>query len=105
MRHRVFIGFIIAEAVCLLFFYLFSLLEIERRRPEVDARRELVRVLMLTDLAVWTEARYTRHPSQADLFSPFQDSPSSIEHFPAGSLIAPPWRGGRRGGYGHHFER
>ena len=55
-------------------------------------RRELVRRLGLTDLAIWTEARYTRHPSQADLFAPFQDGPSSLEHFPAGSVVAAPDR-------------
>jgi hypothetical protein len=49
----------------------------------------LVRFLSLTDFAIWTEARYTRHPSQADRFTPFQDFPSSLEHFPAGSIIAP----------------
>lgn len=49
----------------------------------------LVSRLGLTDFALWTEARYTRNPSQADLFTPFQDFPSSLEHFPAGSLLAP----------------
>ncbi len=44
----------------------------------------------LTDLALFTEARYTRHPSQADLHSAFQDHPLAFEHFPSGSLIAPP---------------
>jgi hypothetical protein len=56
---------------------------------DLPARRELVGVLSLTDLALWTEARYTRHPSMADLFSPFQDHPGAFEHFPAGSLMAP----------------
>jgi hypothetical protein len=56
---------------------------------ELRARRELVSSLSLTDLSLWTEARYTRHPSMADLFSPFQDNPASFEHFPAGSLMAP----------------
>ena len=56
----------------------------------MHSKRVLVRELMLTDLAVWTKARYTRHPSQADLFTPFQDYPASVEHFPAGSIIAPP---------------
>lgn len=53
-------------------------------------RRQIVRQLQLTDLAIWTEARYTRHPSQADLFTPFQEFPGALEHFPAGSLLAPP---------------
>jgi len=55
-------------------------------------RATLVRQLALTDLALWSEARYTRHPSQADLFTPFQEFPGSMEHFPAGSLINPPPR-------------
>lgn len=50
----------------------------------------LVRSLGLTDLALWTEARYTRHPTQTDFFSPFQDLPGGMEHFPAGALISPP---------------
>ena len=50
----------------------------------------LVRQLQLTDLCLFTEARYTRHPSQADLHSPFQDHPLALEHFPSGSLLLPP---------------
>lgn len=63
------------------------------RDPREQAgRAELVRELGLTDLAIWTEARYTRHPSQADFFSAFQDSPGALEHFPAGSVVSPPAR-------------
>ncbi len=50
----------------------------------------LVRSLGLTDLCLFTEARYTRHPSQADLHTPFQDHPLALEHFPSGSLLTPP---------------
>jgi hypothetical protein len=53
-------------------------------------RLRLVAQLRLTDLALFTEARYTRHPSQADLHSAFQDHPLALEHFPTGSLIGPP---------------
>jgi hypothetical protein len=53
-------------------------------------RADLVRQLGLSDLALFTEARYTRHPSQADLHSAFQDHPMSFDYFPSGSLIAPP---------------
>jgi hypothetical protein len=63
-----------------------------RTQEEIPRKQELVRRLELTDLAIWTEARYTRHPSQADFFAPFQDGPSSLEHFPAGSVVAPPDR-------------
>jgi hypothetical protein len=52
--------------------------------------RSLVGQLELTDLCLFTEARYTRHLSQADLHTPFQDHPLSLEHFPSGSFLAPP---------------
>ncbi|WP_303720720.1 hypothetical protein [Malonomonas rubra] len=53
------------------------------------ANRQLVKQLGLTDLSIWSEARYTRHPSQADLFTAFQDYPGAFDHFPAGSIIGP----------------
>jgi hypothetical protein len=58
--------------------------------PEAGVARALVRELRLTDLCLFTEARYTRHPSQADLHTPFQDHPLALEHFPSGSLLGPP---------------
>lgn len=63
------------------------------RRLDKEAlleRREIVRLLTLTDLCLVTEARYTRHPSMADLSTPFQDHPTSLEHFPSGAIIAVP---------------
>jgi len=54
------------------------------------ANRELVRELQITDLCLFTEARYTRHPAMADRHAPFQDHPLSLEHFPTGSLVHPP---------------
>ena len=90
VRHKVFLGFTLFQIVVLSILLLQGwLTAIERNRDEVPAKRELVRHLKLTDLSLWTEARYTRHPSQADIFTPFQDFPSSLEHFPAGSIIAP----------------
>jgi hypothetical protein len=50
----------------------------------------LAEQLGLTDTALFTEARYTRHRSLADLHSAFQDAPMAIDHFPAGSLAPPP---------------
>lgn len=50
----------------------------------------LVERLGLTDPVLFTEARYTRHPTQADLQSAFQDHPVAFEHFPSGSLVPPP---------------
>ena len=44
----------------------------------------------LTDPALFNEARYARHASQADRHAAFQDHPLALEHFPAGSLVPPP---------------
>ncbi len=57
---------------------------------ELGRTRALAASLDLTDLALWNEARYTRHLSQADLATAFQDHPVSFEHFPSGSIVAPP---------------
>lgn len=63
-----------------------------RARGEAAARvaADVVRRLSLTDLALFPEARYTRHPSMADRFAPFGDHPHALEHFPSGSLVTPP---------------
>lgn len=59
-------------------------------RPALAEKAAMVREYGLTDLCLFTDARYTRHPSMADLNTPFQDYPLSFEHFPSGSLIPPP---------------
>jgi len=58
--------------------------------PDLKEMAATVKRLELTDLSIFTEARYTRHPSQADLHSAFQDHPLSLEHFPSGSFVKPP---------------
>lgn len=58
--------------------------------PELTQRSTLAKKLLLTDLCLFTEARYTRHPALADLHSPFQEHPVALEHFPSGSLVTPP---------------
>jgi len=63
-------------------------------RGHVEAQRlartaGLAADLELTDLSLFTEARYTRHLTQADRHAPFQDHPMALEHFPSGSLVAP----------------
>ena len=62
----------------------------EAARERRELMQEQVRTLDLTDLALFTEARYIRHLSQADRHTPFQDHPLSLEHFPSGSIISPP---------------
>jgi hypothetical protein len=64
-----------------------------RRSGDGSALRQkgqLVRRLGLTDLCLFTDARYCRHPSMADRNTAFQDYPMSFEHFPSGSLLIPP---------------
>jgi hypothetical protein len=58
--------------------------------PDRRCNRQLVRVFELTDMAIWTGARYTRHLSQADTFSAFQDSMGALERFPEGVLAPLP---------------
>lgn len=58
----------------------------ERRQSSIA----LVRGLGLTDLCLFTEARYTRHPAMADRHAAFQDHPMGLDHFPSGSLVTPP---------------
>jgi hypothetical protein len=62
----------------------------ENAGPGLKEKAMLVERLELTDLCLFTDARYARHPSMADLHTPFQDSPLSVEHFPSGTLILPP---------------
>lgn len=59
-------------------------------RARMAASADLVRGAGLTDLALFTEARYTRNPALADLHTPFQDSPLAFEHFPSGSFAPMP---------------
>lgn len=59
-------------------------------RPALAEKAALVRAYGLTDLCLFTDARYTRNPAMADLNTPFQDYPQAFEHFPSGSLMPPP---------------
>ena len=87
--------FITGTAVCitllalLLFAYPRSAAVADRAISSA-ANRKLVKELGLTDICLFTEARYTRHVSQADLHAPFQDHPGSRDYFPSGSLLLPP---------------
>ncbi len=58
--------------------------------PSLRRKAEMVRRIGLSDLCLFTEASYTRHLTQADLHTAFQDYPMSLEHFPSGSILPPP---------------
>ncbi|MGQ9656127.1 MAG: hypothetical protein ACUVXD_18900 [Thermodesulfobacteriota bacterium] len=60
-----------------------------RSQERLEAEKGLVRRLGITDLCLFTDSRYSRHPSQADLHSAFQDNPGSFDLFPSGSIVAP----------------
>ncbi len=77
-----------------LFLFIATVVDSGRRQDAavatLEKRADMVREYGLTDLALFTEARYTRHISQSDLHSAFQDHPMSLEHFPSGSFYLPP---------------
>ncbi len=62
----------------------------EKAAAVLSLKSRVVEELALTDLCLFTEASYTRHLTQADMNTPFQEHPLSLEHFPSGSLVAPP---------------
>lgn len=67
-----------------------ALLGANKAEMTLHSASELAKTLQLTDLSLFTEARYTRHPSQADRHAPFQDHPMALDHFPSGSFVLPP---------------
>ena len=89
-KSSVFAATVVLELAVLSLLFLHAAQRRESATPELAERAALVRDLGLTDLCLFTEARYTRHPTQADRHAPFQDGPLSIEHFPSGSLLGPP---------------
>jgi hypothetical protein len=50
----------------------------------------MVRTLAVTDLCLFTETPYTRHPAVTDRHAPFRDHPMALERFPSGALMPPP---------------
>ncbi len=69
--------------------YMLSRNEDRRHKVRLSEIRTLVNQLGLSDLALTTEARYTRHPAVSDPVAPFMDHPGAIEHFPSGSFSQP----------------
>jgi hypothetical protein len=70
---------------------LYSQLKQQRVVHEVEKQQvlQVVNSLGISDLAVSTEARYTRHPAASDPVVPFMDHPGALEHFPSGSYFHP----------------
>jgi hypothetical protein len=89
-KSDVFLFSLSAAVCCIALIFVHAHLIKKYRLPVLRERIEMVGTLELTDICIFTDARYTRHPSMADLHTPFQDHPMSFEHFPSGSLITPP---------------
>jgi hypothetical protein len=89
-RSNLFLIFLAANIFLLGVMFVHASFRTRMDMPSLKAKGEMVKQLGLTDLCLFTEASYTRHPSQTDLQTPFQDSPFSLEHFPSGSLMTPP---------------
>lgn len=85
--------FFASAALAILLFFVMAMHASRRQRGDLEvlrSKRLMVRALQLTDIALFTDARYIRHLSQADLHTPFQEHPAALEHFPSGSLVSPP---------------
>ncbi len=89
-KSTVFLLLTALQALALGAFLLHASLARRSLLPQLQRSRRLAAALELTDLALFNEARYTRHPTQADLHTAFQDHPLALEHFPTGSLVPPP---------------
>lgn len=89
-KSNLFFLYLTILVILLLLMFVHASVKKETEARMIQEKGEMVSTLGLTDLCLFTEASYTRHLSQADLHTPFQDSPMSLEHFPSGSIAAPP---------------
>jgi hypothetical protein len=89
-KSNFFLLYLILNSLLLLFLVAHAFFHETNAGPLLRENSELAKRLELTDLCLSTEASYTRHLTQADLNTPFQDSPLSLEHFPSGSILMPP---------------
>ena len=91
-KANAFLLFVAAMVLILGFIFVHAHRRIEGDLPRLQQLGLVVQHHGLTDLCLATDARYTRHPSQADWHTAFQSHPMALDHFPSGSLIRPPDR-------------
>jgi hypothetical protein len=89
-KSSIFLLFVLGSTLALCFVLVKARLQSMDDIPRLRQQIKVVESLQLTDLCLATEARHTRHPSQADRHSPFQSHPGALDHFPSGSIILPP---------------
>jgi hypothetical protein len=88
-KSNIFIGWLLVITCALFLVFVHAYYRGLNDAPFLRERMSIVKEAELTDLCLFTEARYTRNPAVADFATPFQDHPASMEHFPSGSIIAP----------------
>jgi hypothetical protein len=89
-KSDVFLIVLSAGAVLAVLMFIHVSLHVHAGEAALRAQAELAGKLGLTDLCLFTEANYTRHPSQADMHTPFGNGPASLDLFPSGAFIMPP---------------
>ncbi len=86
-------GLLFILVISILCFDLLLINQLSSRQRSYEQDKTLMRLIVgelgCSDLAVATEARYTRHPSVSDGVVPFMDHPADIGHFPTGSFWLP----------------
>ena len=89
-KSNFFVAYVVFNLIVFSLVFVHAHRQNESARPALREKAVFVERLQLTDLCLFTDARYARHPSMADFHSPFQDSPMSMEHFPSGTILFPP---------------
>jgi len=89
-KSNLFLLYLTANFFVLFFLFAHAYIHETHAGPLLRENAELVKRLGLSDLCLFTEASYTRHPTQTDSYTPFQDHPVCLEHFPSGSILTPP---------------
>ena len=88
-KSTLFFLYLAINLLFLLFLFAHSFYRERAALPSLQEKAEMVRRFGLSDLCLFTEASYTRHLTQADLHTAFQDYPLALEHFPSGSILPP----------------
>ena len=89
-KSSIYLLFVVSGVCTLCLVFVHAALTREAATGVLNEKRELVGRYELTDLCLFTDARYARHPAMADMNSAFQDMPMAFEHFPSGSIVLPP---------------
>jgi len=89
-KSNIFFIFTAFNVIVLAVLFIHGGIERQRQGPFLLENKELVEDIGLTDLCLFTDARYTRNLVMADRSSPFQDNPLSLDYFPSGSILPPP---------------